>query len=118
MSIQTPIYLLHINTSTNPLIPRSSFYASGISAVDIPLEKVVNWEIYRTIFLRGKPVKRSLNNHFIAFQKLWKAYRVFLRRVRSTRFLLDRETTGARFFWTPPPIGILYADSVSTLRLI
>jgi len=110
------IFILQINRSSDPAKPTIGIYAQGISAVNIPLQQTLAWEIYELKFVGGKPIKRSLSDHFIAYQRLWRHYALFLRRVRSTRYLLDREVgffKRLRLKWFPPPIVSLYAVAVA-----
>ena len=91
-----------------------AFYTRGIKPTNIPLEGIVGWSIYRQVFSGCKSAQFSLNRHFIAFQRLWRAYSALLRRVRSPRFILRREVEGARRLLWPPLMATLYATAVSS----
>ena len=100
--------MLKINRSMFEDTPMISHYAQGISAQCIILKDITYWAIFRIRFIRGKPVKYRLNRHFIAAQRLMKAYCRFLRKCRSLRVLLEREKTGKSLRWRAPPTGELY----------
>ena len=90
-----------------------AYYTRGIKPTNIPLHDIVGWSIYRQVFSGRKSAQFSLKRHFIAFQRLWRAYSDLLRRVRSPRFVLRREVEGIRLRW-PPPTATLYATAVSS----
>ena len=107
------VYLLQLNTSPNKLKPTITYYTTGINPSMIALDKAYGWEIYRCNFVNGTPVNCILSHQFIAFQRLWRSYSVFRRRVKSL-FFLERELTGERLDdWRPPTKGSLYAVAVS-----
>lgn len=107
------IYLLQVNTSPNKLKPTITYYTSGIKPSMIALDKAYRWEIYRCNIVNGTPVNCIISHQFIAFQRLWRAYYVFRRRVKSL-FFLERELTGLRLDdWRPPTKGSLYAVAVA-----
>lgn len=109
----TPIYILQLNSSPNHLKPSLTLYPKGIRPSIIPLDKAHGWEICRYTILNGKPVNCILSHQFIAFQRLWRSYNHFRRRVKSL-FFLKRELTGERLNdWRPPTKGSLYAVAVS-----
>ena len=109
----TPIYILQLNSSPKHLKPSLTLYPKGIRPSIIPLEKAHSWEICRYTILNGKPVNCILSHQFIAFQRLWRSYNHFRRRVKSL-FFLKRELTGERLNpWRPPTKGSLYAVAVS-----
>jgi hypothetical protein len=91
-----------------------AFYTRGIKPTNIPLHDVVGWSIYRQVFSGSKSAQFSLKRHFIAFQRLWRAYSALLRRVRSPRFILRREIEGPRRLVWPPLMATLYATAVSS----
>ena len=101
-----PLYMLKINRSSNPLKPQESYYARGMSAQCISLKNVIHWTILKIEFPSGNPETKSLNKPFLRFQRKIKAYFCLLRRVRSLKFLLDRETLG--------PVGDLPMGSLPT----
>lgn len=92
-----------------------TFYAQGISATNMNLHDVVQWTISRMSFCPPAKTDIPLNKHFIAFQRLWRAYRELLRVIRNPRFLLARETGSDRLRLRvyPPPMATLYAAPVS-----
>lgn len=104
-----PIYILKINRSPDICKPQISMYVRGMDVRCIAFENVIHWTICRTEFPKGNAVLTSLNRHFIAFQRLAKSYFRFLLRVKSLRFLRERELTGKSLLWRRPPIGALYA---------
>lgn len=106
-----PMYMLKLNRSLSS--PQISYYAQGISAQCIHLQNVVHWSINKVVILKGVPVLFCLNKHFIALQRLMKAYSRFLFSLRSLRVLREREETGKMPRWRTPPIGTLY--TVGTL---
>jgi hypothetical protein len=109
----SPIYILQLNTSPNKLNPTITFYTKGIRPSMIALDKAYSWEISRYTLTNGKPVNCIISHQFIAFQRLWRAYSVFRRRVKSL-FFLERELTGERLDdWRPPIKGSLYAVAVA-----
>jgi len=95
--------MLKLNRSIDPLKPRESYYAQGMSAQCISLENVIHWSILKIEFPFGNPLIKSLNRPFMAFQRKCKIYFRLLRRVRNIRNLLRRETGCIRF----PPTGVL-----------
>jgi len=105
-----PFYMLKLNRSLDLLRPQLSYYAQGISAQCIHLENVVHWSINKVIILKGIPVSFCLNKHFIALQRLMKAYSRFLFSLRSLRVLRERELYGKMPRWRMPPVGTLYTD--------
>ena len=108
-----PIYVLQLNTSPNKLNPTVTFYTKGIRPSMISLDKAYSWEISRYTLINGKPVNCIISHQFIAFQRLWRAYSIFRRRVKSL-FFLERELTGERLDdWRPPIKGSLYAVAVA-----
>jgi hypothetical protein len=92
--------MLKLNTSSNPLKPRESYYAQGMSAQCISLENVIHWTILKIEFPFGSPKMKSLNKPFLVFQRKCRTYFRLLRRVRNIRYLLRRELG-------LPPIGVL-----------
>ena len=115
-SAQPPIYILQLNTSQIPSKPALSFYTNGIRPRLIALEKAHGWEISRYTLINGTPVNCILSHQFIAFQRLWRHYSSFRRRVKSLRFLRDREVSGFKLSWSPPTKGCLYALAVAVAR--
>ena len=111
-----PIYILQLNTSPNKLNPTITFYTKGICPSMIALDKAYSWEISRYTIVNGTPVNCILSHQYIAFQRLWRHYSAFRRRVKSL-FFLDRELTGERLDpWRPPTKGSLYAVAVAVSR--
>ena len=111
--MNSPIYILEIHTSPNPLRPGMRIYTQGINFIQVDLTTIYKWFINRVTYENGRLVSSQFSDHFIAFQRLWRAYYCFLRRVRSLRFLRLRETTGLRVKFRRPPTGTLYVRSGS-----
>jgi hypothetical protein len=111
--MHSPIYILEIHTSSNPLRPGLRIYTQGINFTEVNLSVMCKWFINRVRYENGIVISKQFSDHFIAFQRLWRAYYSFLRRVRSPRFLRLRETTGLRVKFRRPPIGTLYVSSGS-----
>ena len=111
--MNSPIYILEIHTSPNPLRPGMRIYTQGINFTQVDLTIIHKWFINRVTYENGRLVSSQFSDHFIAFQRLWRAYYSFLRRVRSLRFLRLRETTGLRVKFRRPPTGTLYVRSGS-----
>jgi len=111
--MHSPIYILEIHTSSDPLRPGLRIYTQGVDFTDVNLTVICKWFINRISYENEKVNSKKLSDHFIAFQRLWRAYYSFLRRVRSPRFLRLRETTGLRVRFRRPPIGALYVNSGS-----
>ena len=88
-------------------------YTQGINFTQVDLTIIHKWFINRFTYENGRLVSSQFSDHFIAFQRLWRAYYSFLRRVRSLRFLRLRETTGLRVKFRRPPTGTLYVRSGS-----
>lgn len=107
------VYLLQLNTSPNKLKPTITYYTTGINPSMIALDKAYGWEIFRCNFVNGIPINCIISHQYIAFQRLWRAYSSFRRRVKSL-FFLERELTGERLDdWRPPTKGSLYAVAVA-----
>lgn len=91
-----------------------SVYSQGTPIRMLTFEHMSEWAIIRRLWTRGGAIDIPLNRYFIAFQRLWRAYISFLRRVRSPRFLRDRELFGLpRVLPLWPPTATLYAAAVS-----
>ena len=109
-----PIYVLTIRRK-GQLDGTYTFYTQGICAGNMNLRDIAYWSISRMSFRPPGKTEVILNKHFIAFQRLWRAYRELLRVVRNPRNLLRRETGCdrlRRLVW-PPPMATLYAAPVS-----
>ena len=111
--MNSPIYILEIHTSPNPLRPGMRIYTQGVDFTQVDLTVMRKWFINRVSYENGKVISTHICSHFIAFQRLWRAYYSFLRRVRSLRFLRLREITGLRVKFRRPPTGTLYVSSGS-----
>lgn len=107
MSRGSQIYVLEINRSSNPRRPMMSFYAKGVNPLLINLKDIVAWSIRRYTFV-GLSKSKKIERHFIAFQRLWKLYNIFLNTVRSMRYIRLREMTGARIRFKMPSLEELY----------
>jgi len=83
--------MLKLSRSNEFLSLQISYYARGMSAQCISLENVIHWTILKVEFPSGIPHFKSLNLPFIRFQQRCRSYFQLLRRVRNTRFLLNRE---------------------------
>jgi hypothetical protein len=83
------------------------FYAKGVSPLCINLTDIVTWSIRHYTFIGGTRSKK-IERHFIAFQRLWKSYNIFLKVVQSVRYIRLREMTGARITFKKPSLEELY----------
>ena len=86
-------------------------YTQGVNFTEVNLTVICKWFINRISYENGKVISRHICSHFIAFQRLWREYYSFLRRVRSPRLLRLRATTGLRVRFKRPPTGTLYVSS-------
>jgi hypothetical protein len=117
LSARSTIYILKLNSSSDPENPSMCFYTKGLSASQIFLDKARGWEIIKCSMKNGKSVQLVLNSRFIAFQRLWRAYSGFRKRVINLRFLRKREETGiSSREWSPPNRLHLYKDTIIVLR--
>jgi hypothetical protein len=117
ISLRSTIYVLKLNSSSDPENPSTCFYTKGLSAGQIALDKAHGWEIFKCYMKNGKSVELCLNSRFIAFQRLWRAYSGFRKRVINLRFLRKREETGiSSREWSPPNRLHLYKDTIITLQ--
>jgi hypothetical protein len=109
-ALTNPIYVLTIRRKEQT-DGTYTFYTQGIAATSLNLRETVYWSISRMSFRPPGKTEVCLNKHFLAFQRLWRSYRQFLRVVRSPRRLLEREAglfDFRRLVW-PPPMATLYA---------
>jgi hypothetical protein len=116
-AIRNPFYVLTIRRK-GQTDGTFTYYTQGICANNMNLRDVAHWTISRMSFQPPAKKEVVLNQHFIAFQRLWRAYRRLLRVVRNPRRIREREAglfDFRRLVW-PPPIGTLYAAAVSTSR--
>lgn len=117
LSARSTIYILKLNSSSDPENPSTCFYTKGLSAGQIALDKAHGWEIFKCYMKNGKSVQLVLNSRLIAFQRLWRAYSGFRKRVINLRFLRKREETGiSSREWTPPNRLHLYKDTIIPFR--
>lgn len=105
-----PIYILKLDRSPDILSPQISMYVRGMDVQCISFKNVIRWTICRTVFPKGDAVSISLNRHFIAAQRIIKSYCKFLIKVKSLKFLREREETGKSLIWRKPRLVTLYAD--------
>ena len=117
LSARSTIYILKLNSSSDPENPSTCFYTKGLSASQISLDKARSWEIIKCSMKNGKSVQLVLNSQFIAFQRLWRAYSGFRKRVINLIFLRKREETGkSSRKWKPPNRLDLYKDTIVMYR--
>ena len=113
LSARSTIYILKLNSSSNPESPSMCFYTKGLSASQIALDKARSWDIIKCSMKNGKSVQHVLNSRFIAFQRLWRAYSSLRKRAISLAFLRKREETGkSSREWKPPGIFYLYRQDL------
>ncbi len=91
-----------------------SFYPQGIPNHFMNFNDIATWKLTKRIWTSKGGIDICLNRYLIAFQRLWRAYKRLLRRVRNPRFFLERERVFLERPVWPPPIGTLYATAVST----
>ena len=117
LSARSTIYILKLNSSSDPENPSTCFYTKGLSASQIALDKARSWEIIKCSMKNGKSVQSLLNSQFVAFQRLWRAYSGFRKRVINLIFLRKREETSiSSREWSPPNRLQLYRHTIASFR--
>lgn len=112
--MQSPIYMFEMTTRENPLRPGTHVYTQGIHSCIIPFHLAKSWSISRIRYNGVSHTRVQLNDSFVAFQRICRAYCNLLRRVKALGFLRRRELTGVRVSRNDlrrPPTGSRYVKS-------